>query len=34
MYHGGYIDVTTGQPKFTLNDAEIDTLVAYLHSLK
>ena len=34
MYHGGYIDVTTGQPKFTLNDAEIDTIVAYLHSLK
>jgi cytochrome c oxidase subunit II len=34
MYHGGYIDVQTGQPKFTLNDAEIDALVAYLHSLK
>lgn len=34
MYHGGYIDVATGQPKFTLTDAEIDALVAYLHSLK
>ncbi len=34
MYHGGYIDVGTGQPKFTLSDAEIDALVAYLHSLK
>jgi len=34
MYHGGYIDVQTGQPKFTLTDAEIDALVAYLHSLK
>jgi cytochrome c oxidase subunit 2 len=34
MYHGGYIDVATGQPKFTLNDTEIDALVAYLHSLK
>lgn len=34
MYHGGYIDVETGQPKFTLNDTEIDALVAYLHSLK
>jgi cytochrome c oxidase subunit 2 len=34
MYHGGYIDVQTGQPKFTLSDAEIDALVAYLHSLK
>jgi cytochrome c oxidase subunit 2 len=34
MYHGGYIDVTNGQPKFSLNDTEIDALVAYLHSLK
>lgn len=34
MYNGGYIDVQTNQPKFTLNDAEIDALVAYLHSLK
>ena len=34
MYHGGYIDVQTKQPKFTLNDTEIDALVAYLHSLK
>jgi len=34
MYHGGYIDVNTKQQKFTLTDAEIDALVAYLHSLK
>lgn len=34
MYHGGYIDVNTKQPKFTLTDAEIDAIVAYLHSLK
>lgn len=34
MYHGGYIDVQTQQPKFSLTDAEIDALVAYLHSLK
>lgn len=34
MYHGGYIDTTTGKPLFTLNDAEIDALVAYLQSLK
>ena len=34
MYHGGYIDVQTKQPKFTLSDPEIDALVAYLHSLK
>ncbi len=34
MYHGGYIDVATGQPKFTLSEPEIDALVAYLHSLK
>jgi len=34
MYHGGYIDVATGEPKFTLNDEEIDAIVAYLHSLK
>lgn len=34
MFNGGYIDVATGQPKFTLTDAEIDALVAYLQSLK
>ncbi len=34
MFNGGYTDVETGQPKFTLNDGEIDALVAYLHSLK
>lgn len=34
MYHGGYIDNATGKPLFTLNDQEIDALVAYLHSLK
>jgi cytochrome c oxidase subunit 2 len=34
MYHGGYVDATTGKPLFTLNDAEIDALVAYLQSLK
>lgn len=34
MYHGGYVDAQTKKPLFTLNDAEIDALVAYLHSLK
>ncbi len=34
MYHGGYVDVSTGKPLFTLNDQEIDALVAYLQSLK
>jgi len=34
MYHGGYIDATTGKQLFTLNDREIDALVAYLQSLK
>jgi cytochrome c oxidase subunit 2 len=34
MYNGGYVDVATGQHKFTLNDAEIDALVVYLRSLK
>lgn len=34
MYNGGYIDVATGQHKFTLNDQEIDSIVAYLRSLK
>lgn len=34
MYHGGYVDATTGKPLFTLNDREIDALVAYLQSLK
>ncbi len=34
MYNGGYIDPATGQHKFTLTDAEIDSLVAYLRSLK
>lgn len=34
MYNGGYIDVATGDHKFTLNDAEIDSIVAYLRSLK
>jgi cytochrome c oxidase subunit 2 len=34
MYNGGYIDVQTGQRKFTLNDDEIDAIVAYLQSLK
>ncbi len=34
MYHGGYVDAQTKQPLFTLTDAEIDALVAYLHSLK
>ena len=34
MYHGGYVDAQTKQPLFSLNDAEIDALVAYLHSLK
>ena len=34
MYNGGYIDVATGDHKFTLTDAEIDSIVAYLRSLK
>jgi cytochrome c oxidase subunit 2 len=34
MFNGGYTDVDTGAYKFTLNDQEIDALVAYLHSLK
>jgi cytochrome c oxidase subunit 2 len=34
MYNGGYIDVATGDHKFTLTDAEIDAIVAYLRSLK
>lgn len=34
MFNGGYIDPATGKPKFTLNDAEIDAIVAYLRSLK
>lgn len=34
MYHGGYVDAATGKPLFTMSDAEIQALVAYLHSLK
>ena len=34
MFNGGYLDVETGKLKFTLNDQEIDALVAYLQSLK
>ena len=34
MYNGGYVDVATGQHKFTLTDGEIDSIVAYLRSLK
>ncbi len=34
MYNGGYIDVSTGDHKFTLTDAEIDSIVSYLRSLK
>ena len=34
MYNGGYIDVATGQPKFTLSNEEIAAIVAYLQSLK
>jgi cytochrome c oxidase subunit 2 len=34
MYHGGYVDLATGKPLFTLNQAEIQALVAYLQSLK
>ncbi len=34
MYVGGYTDAATGAAKFSLNDREIDALVAYLHSLK
>jgi cytochrome c oxidase subunit 2 len=34
MFNGGYMDVDTGKPKFSLNDQEIDAIVAYLQSLK
>jgi cytochrome c oxidase subunit II len=34
MYHGGYVDIATGKPLFTLNDDETHALVAYLLSLK
>jgi cytochrome c oxidase subunit 2 len=34
MFNGGYVDVATGKPLFTLNDQEINALVAYLQSLK
>lgn len=34
MYNGGYIDVKTRKPNFTLTDADITALVAYLSSLK
>ncbi len=35
MYNGGYIDVATGQHKFTLDEnTEIPALAAYLRSLK
>ncbi len=34
MYHGGYVDTTTGKPLFTLSDDETKALVAYLLSLK
>ena len=34
MFNGGYTDTDTGQRKFTLNDEEIDAIVAYLQSLK
>jgi cytochrome c oxidase subunit 2 len=34
MYNGGYIDVKTGKPNFTLTDADVTALVAYLSSLK
>jgi cytochrome c oxidase subunit 2 len=34
MFNGGYTDVDSGAYKFTLDDQEIDALVAYLHSLK
>ena len=35
MFNGGYIDVATGQHKFTLDEnTEIPALVAYLRSLK
>jgi cytochrome c oxidase subunit II len=34
MYHGGYVDTATGKPLFTMTDAEIQALVAYLLSLK
>lgn len=34
MFNGGYVDAATGKQLFTLNDQEIDALVAYLQSLK
>jgi cytochrome c oxidase subunit 2 len=34
MFNGGYIDVATGQHKFTLTEGEIESIVAYLRSLK
>jgi len=34
MYNGGYVDVASGQHKFTLTGEEIDSIVAYLRSLK
>jgi cytochrome c oxidase subunit 2 len=34
MYNGGYTDPATGQRLITLNETEIDALVAYLQSLK
>ena len=34
MFNGGYTDPATGKALFTLNDKEIDALVAYLQSLK
>ena len=34
MYNGGYIDVKTRKPNFTLTDADVTALVAYLSSLK
>jgi len=34
MFNGGYTEVETGKAKFTLDDKEIDALVAYLQSLK
>jgi cytochrome c oxidase subunit II len=34
MYHGGYIDVATGDTKISLTDADADAIVSYLHSLK
>lgn len=34
MFNGGYVDAATRQRLITLNDQEIDALVAYLQSLK